>query len=148
MKIIKHATVKHNNGYNVEFQEAIDDDGLQTFLILAYALDGGLIGDLAYATMLVVELGISPELVSDEHKTCSIGFCSSEQKWYGWSHRAIYGLAVGDIVKEGDCAASTRWTSEYLEENPEAEKSLPAGFTAKTLEDCRRMAVAFASSVS
>ncbi len=36
--------------------------------------------------------------------TCCIGFNEKEQKWYGWSHRAIYGFGIGSIVKKGDCA--------------------------------------------
>jgi hypothetical protein len=35
---------------------------------------------------------------------CSIGFNPSEQKWYGWSHRAIYGFGIGSEVKKGHCA--------------------------------------------
>jgi len=33
-----------------------------------------------------------------------LGWCESEQKWYGWSHRAIYGFGIGSEVKFGDCA--------------------------------------------
>ncbi len=48
--------------------------------------------------------GIVPELRDSSCKTCSIGFCESEQKWYGWSHRAIFGFGIGSTVKKGDCA--------------------------------------------
>jgi len=34
----------------------------------------------------------------------NIGFNPTEQKWYGWSHRAICGFKVGDSVKKGDVA--------------------------------------------
>jgi hypothetical protein len=34
---------------------------------------------------------------------CSIGWSDKDQKWYGWSHRAIYGFRPGDKVKKGDC---------------------------------------------
>jgi hypothetical protein len=36
--------------------------------------------------------------------TTNIGFNPEEQKWYGWSHRAIYGFTIGSTVKQGDCA--------------------------------------------
>jgi len=36
--------------------------------------------------------------------TCCVGFNEKEQKWYGWSHRAICGFGIGSIVKKGDCA--------------------------------------------
>ena len=83
-----------------------------------------------------------------EDKVCSIGFNPKEDKWYGWSHRAMYGFKIGDTVKEGDCCASSGWTEEYLKEHPEEDKSLPIGFEAKTKIDTKRMAIAFADSVS
>ena len=86
-------------------------------------------------------------IVPEDHKL-SIGFCEQEQKWYGWSHRAIYGFGVGDVVKEGDCTATSGWTDEYLAEHPEEDLSLPVGFKAETLDDAKRMAIAFAESVS
>ena len=53
-------------------------------------------------------LGIVPELRTGSDKEqkhcCSIGFCDKEQKWYGWSHRAMYGFGVGSVTTEGDCS--------------------------------------------
>lgn len=31
------------------------------------------------------------------------GFSPAENKWYGWSHRAIYGFTIGSTCKKGDC---------------------------------------------
>ena len=62
----------------------------------------------------------------------NVGFSEKEKKWYGWSHRAIFGFGIGSEVKEGDCC----------------EGYLPIGFKAKTLEDAKKMAEAFAESVS
>lgn len=64
--------------------------------------------------------------------TASIGFCPSQNKWYGWSHRAICGFGIGFIVEEGMCQDGT----------------LPIGFEVKTLEDSKRVAISFAESVS
>jgi len=36
-------------------------------------------------------------------KPINIGFNPEQQKWYGWSHRAIFGFGVGSECKEGDC---------------------------------------------
>jgi len=36
-----------------------------------------------------------------KHKTHSTGL-GSDRKWYGWSHRAVYGFKVGDKIKKGD----------------------------------------------
>lgn len=35
--------------------------------------------------------------------THGVGFSPKENKWYGWSHRAIYGFEVGSECKKGDC---------------------------------------------
>ncbi|MGI9493089.1 MAG: hypothetical protein ACR2QF_11885 [Geminicoccaceae bacterium] len=110
-------------------------------------IDGGYIGGPETALTLL-RRGIQPQKANHKGKTCSIGFCEREQKWYGWSHRAMYGFKVGDEVKEGSCCATSGWTDEYLEQHPDADVSLPVGFKAANLDDCRRMAVAFAESVS
>ncbi len=115
----------------------------------AYTKAGHYIGAHDDAIRLCDNLGILPELKRADSNTCSIGFCEREQKWYGWSHRAIFGFGIGDAVSEGDCTASSGWTQEWLDEHPEdADGSLPVGFVAATLEDAKRMAVAFADSVS
>lgn len=36
--------------------------------------------------------------------SCSIGWSERDQKWYGWSHRAIYGFKPGSKIKKGNCA--------------------------------------------
>ncbi len=36
--------------------------------------------------------------------TSCLGFSETEQKWYGWSHRATYGFGVGSEVNKGDCS--------------------------------------------
>ena len=48
------------------------------------------------------EKGIT-KLETNNGNVACIGWCEDEQKWYGWSHRAIYGFGVGDEVKRGDC---------------------------------------------
>jgi len=54
--------------------------------------------------------GINPE--RDE----SIGFSEQEQKWYGWSHRAIYGFGVGSVVDKGHCAYTAPTVDELYDE--------------------------------
>jgi hypothetical protein len=111
-------------------------------------IDGGQIGrpEDAYRYL---QRGLTEIQKADaKHKVCSIGFHPESQKWVGWSHRAMCGFGVGDVVSEGDCTASSGWTEEYLQEHPEEDRSLPVGFKAENLEDAKRMAVAFAESVS
>jgi len=98
----------------------------------AYTPNGDYIGDPKTAYFLVVKKGITPEKSKPQHNVCSIGFSAKENKWYGWSHRAIYGFGIGDVVKKGDCIAG------YL----------PIGFKAKTMAGAKEMAIAFAESVS
>ena len=65
--------------------------------------DGNYIGDSKTAHYLCVKRGIKPDVINGA-SVCSIGFCESENKWYGWSHRAINGFGIGDSVVRGDCA--------------------------------------------
>ncbi len=120
-------------------------------LIIARTKTGQYIGDQTLAEYICDELGIIPERAGiAEHKNlpCQIGFCMKEQKWYGWSHRAIYGFGIGDIVEEGDCTATSGWSNEHLKKHPKDDLSLPIGFEAKSLDDAKRMAIAFADNVS
>lgn len=69
----------------------------------AYTSGGDYIGNPKTAHFLCKKRAIRPELVRPDANVCSIGFCETEQKWYGWSHRAIYGFGVGSTVNPGDC---------------------------------------------
>lgn len=69
----------------------------------------------------------------DIHKT-PIGFSEKEQKWYGWSHRAIYGFKIGDKCKDGDLGVGDGYTFKD-------------GDKLKTLNDCKQRAIDFAKSV-
>ena len=73
-------------------------------MVSAYCPDGGYIGNEQDARRLIDEYGIAPQRATPSHNVCSIGFCEKDQKWYGWSHRAIYGFGPGSAVKRGDCA--------------------------------------------
>ncbi len=112
----------------------------------AYTFAGDYIGSSKTAYILCKKRGIKPERIPG-HSTCSIGFCEADQKWFGWSHRAMYGFGIGSEVKEGDCCASSGWTPEYLAEHPEEDVSLPVGFKAENLDDAKKMAIAFAENV-
>lgn len=153
-------TRRYKAGYEIRYERISGDEaggGPPFIMRSAHTIpEGHYIGSSRWAHRLIVQHGIKPEprTPSDpssnggKGRTCSIGFCEREQKWYGWSHRALFGFGIGDVVKEGDCTASSGWTNEYLAEHPEADESLPIGFEAKTLEDAKCMAVAFAESVS
>jgi hypothetical protein len=160
-KVLK--VIRYKAGYEIRTIE-VDASccGGENFIIrLAYTSEGNYIGTPKMAKMLCGKYGIKPELKQtiqdlmfeklegepNVRHTCCIGFSEKDNKWYGWSHRAMHGFAVGDEVKEGDCCASSGFTEEYLKGHPEEDKSLPVGFKAKSLGDARRMAIAFADSV-
>ena len=107
-----------------------DKDGKPGVMVSAYNLTGYYIGDEKDAKMYA-EKGIVPEIAQDGDNVCSIGFCEKEDKWYGWSHRAMYGFGIGDETGEGKAG----------------QQYLPPKFKAKTLDDARKMAIAFARSV-
>lgn len=143
-----HAKVIDKRGFEVQFQESSDEGDTPIYFLFAYNFKGQLIGDIHMALNLITDRGISPELIDADHEICSIGFCDKEQEWYGWSHRAIYGFGIGYIVSAGDIVNSSGWTEEYLQEHPKVNTSFPVGFEAKTLEDCRTLAIAFANSAA
>lgn len=87
--------------------------------VQAFTPEGLHLGRDADAIFLIAK-GIKPELRTPTSNTCSIGFCEREQKWYGWSHRAICGFGVGSVSH---------------------------GVVAETLADAWKMADAFAESV-
>ena len=97
----------------------------------AYTPNGEYIGSPKDARYLC-RRGIRPQLRTPTSGVCSIGYCASERKWYGWSHRAIFGFGVGSVVRKGSCCAD----------------GLPIGFRAKAIADAKRMAEVFAESVS
>jgi len=49
------------------------------------------------------------------HSVCSIGFNVEEQKWYGFSRRAIYGFGIGSEVSKGDYAYTPKTVDELYE---------------------------------
>ena len=141
---------RYKAGYEVRTERVWMDGQEKDAVVMknAYTPNGDYIGDSKFAHRLIVKLGIVPEKSSAEHCVCSIGFCEREAKWYGWSHRARYGYGIGYTVREGDLCAESGWTDEYIAKHPEEDTSLPVGFTALTLDDAKRMAVAFAGAVS
>lgn len=91
--------------------------------------DGSFIGDEKFAKRLE-DMGILPERARDGDKVASVGFCEAENKWYGWSHRAIHGFGIGD---------------RELSLSPGGDSH---GAVIESLDEAREAAVEFADSVS
>jgi len=133
----------------IRFEEWwLDPKEKPTLMVSVYNEFGEYVGSIKDAVTLLEKYFIIPEKSFIDHNVCSIGKSLKDGKWYGWSHRAIHGFSIGDEVKEGDCCNMSGWTDDYLKEHPEENKSLPIGFIAKTEEDCKQMAIAFAECIS
>lgn len=87
----------------VDDSEYGGDGGLE--MICCYSSEtGDWIGNSKIAIMLCKKRGIRDiQKRKADHCVASIGFNPQEQKWYGWSHRAIYGFGIGSTCKEGNC---------------------------------------------
>lgn len=112
------------------------DGGLE--MVNCYSSDTGhWIGDAKTARLLCKKLGLRQlQKAHPNHCVCSIGFNEKDQKWYGWSHRAIFGFGIGDMFFE----------EEYGDEDTNFSEhgSVPI----KTLDDAKMAAINFAASVS
>jgi hypothetical protein len=83
-------------------------------MTVCYNLNGDYIGDEKEAKIICKKYNIDPELIDSNHKVCSIGFNDKENKWYGWSHRAIYGFGIGSEVKIGSCGFKPSNVKEFI----------------------------------
>ena len=50
-----------------------------------------------------------------ETRSASLGFNPIEKKWYGWSHRAIFGFGIGSTCKKGDCGYRPMNKQDFIE---------------------------------
>ena len=74
--------------------------------------------DGGYITRVGVEDNIK-HLADREITDClthGVGYSPKDKKWYGWSHRAIYGFEIGSACKKGDA----HYNGSTLEEQEEA----------------------------
>lgn len=132
---------------------AIENDTLKDQIRYTYyesQVDGSYIGDSRYSEdllKLLKEHGITYMESFGSGSVANIGYSPKENKWYGWSHRAFYGFGLGDVVQEGDITSIPALEDSYAVQHPEMCYNLPVGFTAFTLNDAKRMAMAFADYV-
>ena len=119
-----------------EKTDMLDKDGAAIWMKSAYSPSGYYIGSPKYAHHLCVKRGIAPEPRTPDGRVCCIGWSSTKHKWFGWSHRAIYGFKVGSKVMKGDCG--------YLPKS----RGGRGEWRATTLFEAKQMACDFAESVS
>lgn len=116
-----------------EVRETPDSDPL--IMKVARNKCGEYIGDKEMARVLCEKHGVEPEAL-EEGGTCVIGWSESEQKYYGWSHRAMYGFKIGDKIYEEEFGDDD---TRFDEHGPE---------DIETKEDARQAAINFAESYS
>lgn len=106
------STRKYKAGYEVRAYKYSGDDaagGPDMIMKSAFTTDGGYyVGNSKWAYRIFRVRGLREVQPSREidcadanngfGHTCSIGFSKDEQKWYGWSHRAMYGFGIGSNV--------------------------------------------------
>ena len=75
-------------------------------------LDGSYLGRVGMENDLnyLLKLGITEQVQS------GLGFNPIEQKWYGWSHRAIFGFGIGSECKKGHCHFEPSNVDEFKED--------------------------------
>lgn len=76
-----------------------------------------------------------------------VGFNETSREYFGWSHRGWAKFWIGHVTKEGDCQCYSGYVPGYLEEHPELDFRIKPGFVCRTLEDCKRVAFAYAESI-
>jgi len=86
--------------------------------------------DGSYITLVGMEDNIKylAEREITEELTHGVGFSPKDNKWYGWSHRAIYGFEIGSTCKKGDC--------HYIASTPEEMIEDHANFFADISKEC------------
>lgn len=84
----------------VAIEIEVNTEGYKRKETECYAKDTGIyIGDLKTALFLCENKKLTKLQPSRiENTIATIGYSESEQKWYGWSHRAICGFGIGDKV--------------------------------------------------
>lgn len=137
MEITTLKVRKYKAGYELRAELCRVHDMAAT-IVSAYTPTGDYIGDSQMAYNLIVKHGIAPEKADPEHSICSIGFCVKDQKWYGWSHRALCGFGLGNMLYEENAPGCNDQTQFILHGTKKIEN----------LKDAKQAAINFAKSVS
>lgn len=69
--------------------------------------------------------------------THGVGFSPKDEKWYGWSHRAIYGFTVGSTCKKGDCHYTASTPEEMIDDHAEFFADISEESAAQHRAECQ-----------
>lgn len=114
-------SIRQSKKYNYFIIETLiegKDFGCDDFVMKsAYDENSLYLGNPKTALALTKRRGITTfEKSKDTHTIASIGFNPELQKWYGWSHRAIYEFGIGSKVKKGDSAYQASNELDFIED--------------------------------
>lgn len=116
-KITKKETIEFLN--KVADIKKSDSPGLEMHDHYFSKVDGSYMTMKGMEDMIhfLIRLGITDQIQNGTgHTVANIGFNPEEQKWYGWSHRAVFGFGVGSECKKGDCHYHAPSKEEFLED--------------------------------
>jgi len=81
----------------------------------------------------ITNRGIKPGSIKLTENEYCIGFCEENQTWHGWrADGRLHSFGIGTVMKK--CYKI------------KAKYGIPVGFKAKTLDDCKKMAMAYADN--
>lgn len=112
-----------------------DQKPSSSVMVMARNKAGDWMGEKSMAEFLA-KFGISAEIANEEYDICSIGWSEREQKYFGWSHRAICGFSIGDMIFDAD-----------LECDDDTPFVKHGSRRIETKEDARQAAINFAEYV-
>ena len=92
---------KYLNCYR-EFYHDIDENGnpVESSIIKWYTKDDKYVCAYYYRGLInfIIKNEIQCDFKQDDDGICSIGYSEKNKTWYGWSHRGICGITVGDVI--------------------------------------------------
>jgi len=128
----KEALKKENRPFIVR-KETNSDFGSEIEYDIAETLNGLYLGTPESAMKLCEGHDFDPESFwsPKDCNVATVAFDKKDDKWYGWSHRAIHGFGIGDMAQES-CPFGKSISKEK----------------AKDLDQAKEFAKLFAESVS
>lgn len=97
----------------VDMSSALPTFGKSKLVMLSVysKIDGAYVGSPDMATYLACQ-GIAPQS-NGGSPVASIGFIAKEQRWAGWSHRAMCSFGIGDRLFEADYGTEDTLFTEH-----------------------------------
>ena len=108
----------NKNAILVPFESSFEDGCQSRMWVTRLRGDYITLEGMESKSSYLVDYGITENVLStwEAGKPINIGFNPEQQKWYGWSHRAIFGFGVGSECKKGDCHYRPTDKDDFLED--------------------------------